>query len=59
MVEGIPGVRAFGIFDHVQMFQPRPDALGLPVPIAMRMNWKSEQNILSNPRRQVDQFGAG
>ena len=58
MVQGIPGVRPFGIFDHVQVFQPRSDALGLPVPIAMRMNWKSEEDILTNPRRQVDQFGS-
>ena len=57
MVERIPGVRPFGIFDHGQVFQPRSDALGLPVPIAMRMNRKSEENILSNPWRQVDQFG--
>jgi hypothetical protein len=59
MVESIPGVRPFGIFDHVHVFQPRPDALGLPVPIAMRMNWKSEQDILTNPRCQIDQFGPG
>ena len=59
MVESIPGIRPFGIFDHVHVFQPRPDALGLPVPIAMRMNWKSEEDILSNQRRQVDQFGSG
>ena len=59
MVERIPGIRRFGIFDDVQVFQPRPDALGLPVPIAMRMNWKSEEDILTNPRRQVDQFGSG
>src|ERR1700694_1089545 len=54
MVERIPGVRPFGIFDYGQVFQPRPDALGLPVPIAMRMNRKSEEDILTNPRRQVD-----
>ena len=59
MVERIPGVWPFGIFYNVQVFQPRPDALGLPVPVAMRMNRKSEEDILTNPRRQVDQFGAG
>src|ERR1700736_2159462 len=56
MVECIPGIRRFGIPFNFQVFQPRPDTHRLPVPIAMRMNWKSEQNILSNPRRQVDQF---
>ena len=56
MVECVPGIRRFGILFNVQVFQPRPDTHRLPVPIAMRMNWKSEQNILSNPRRQVDQF---
>ena len=59
MVKGIPGIRSFGIFYDLQVFQPRPDALGLPVPVAMRMNRKSEEDILTNPRRQVDQFGAG
>jgi hypothetical protein len=56
MVECIPGIRRFGILFNFQVLQPRPDTHRLPVPIAMRMNWKSEQNILSNPRRQVDQF---
>ena len=57
MVERIPGIRRVWIVRDVQVFQPRPDALRLPVPIAMRMNRKSEENILSNPWRQVDQFG--
>ncbi len=56
MVECIPGIRRFGIFFNIQVFQPRSDTHRLPFPIAMRMNWKSEQDILSNPRRQVDQF---
>ena len=56
MVECVPGIRRLGILCNVEVFQPRPDTHSLPVPIAMRMNWKSEQNILSNPRRQVDQF---
>jgi len=56
MIERIPGIRRFGIFRNVQVFQPRPDALCLPVPIAMWMNGKSEENILSHPWRQVDQF---
>ena len=59
MVERIPGIRRVWIVRDVQVFQPRPDALGLPVPIAMRMNWKSEEDILTNPRRQVDQFRPG
>ena len=58
MVECVPGIRRFGILFNVQVFQPRPDTHRLPVPIAMRMNWKSEQNILSNPRRQLDVFSA-
>src|ERR1700760_1227031 len=53
IVERIPGIRRFWIFRDVQVFQPRPDALRLPVPIAMRMNRKSEEDILSNPWRQV------
>ncbi len=40
-------------------FSRGPTHCRLPVPIAMRMNWKSEENILSNQRRQVDQFGPG
>ena len=44
------------IFD-VLVFQPRSNAHALPIPIAMRMGGKSEENILSNPWRQVDQFG--
>ncbi len=59
MVECIPGIRRFGILFNFRVFQPWPDTHRLPVPIAMRMNWKSEQNILSNPRRQVDQFRSG
>src|SRR5580704_15631748 len=55
-IERIPGIRRFRILCDAQVFQPRPDALRLPVPIAMRMNRKSEEDILSNPRRQVDQF---
>jgi len=58
IVERIPGIRRVWIFRDIQVFQPRPDALRLPVPIAMRMNRKSEENILSNPWRQVDQFGS-
>src|ERR1700730_10836874 len=58
MVERVPSIRRLGIFCDIQVFQPRPDAFSLPVPIAMRMYWKSEEDILSNPRRQVDQFGA-
>ena len=59
MVERIPSVRPFAIFYDVQVFQPRPDALGLPVPVAMWMNRKSEEDILTNPRCQIDQFGPG
>ena len=57
MVKSIPGIRRLGIFCDIQVFQPRSDAFCLPVPIAMRMHWKSEEDILSNPGRQVDQFG--
>ena len=40
------------------MCQPRSDAHGLPIPVAARMGGKSEENILSEPWRQVDQFSS-
>ena len=45
------------IFD-VLVFQPRSNAHALPIPVAMRMGRKSEENILTQPRRQVDQLGS-
>ena len=47
-----------GLTSDVLVFQSRSNAHALPIPIAMRVGRKSQENILSQPRRQVDQFGS-
>src|ERR1700751_5345454 len=58
LVERIPGIRCLSVFADMQITQPRPDTLCLSVPVAMGMYGKNEENILTNPRRQVDQLRA-
>jgi hypothetical protein len=55
-IKCVPGIWCLLTVSSSQIFQSQSRALCLSVPIALRMSGKSEENILKNPWRQVDQF---